>query len=112
MLLDKKIIYNEDNSIGYIESIFNSDNVIKSIYFPTMYKLYIVFNRGGMYSYLNIKPELYSEFENSESQGKFFHANINNRKEFQYRKEFTLLPFELNEIKEIITNKKEDKLID
>lgn len=109
MLIERKEILNEDKSIGYIESIFNSDNVLKTTYFPAMQRLYIAFNRGHTYSYGNISNEIYCEFENADSQGKFFYKNINNKKEYPYRKEFTLYPYEVKNLKEIVESK--NKLI-
>lgn len=106
MLVERKEVLNEDQTIGYIESVFNSDNVLKTTYFPNNQRLYIAFSRGHTYSYGNISPELYEEFENAESQGKFFHKKINNNKMFPVRKEFTLYPNEVKDLKQIVeTNK-------
>lgn len=99
MLSTSKINYDEDGSIGYIESIYFSDNVLKSTYFPKTRMLYISFNRGGTYSYSNISEELFDQFEQAESQGVFFHKNINKKVSYPQRKEFTLYPEELIEIK-------------
>lgn len=109
MLIKRKEILNEDQSIGYIEAIFNSDNVMHTTYFPNSQRLYIAFNRGTIYSYSNISKEFYDEFENTESQGKFFQAKINKNKAFPYRKEYNLLPHEINEIKNIIEENKIDE---
>lgn len=103
MLVERKKILNEDGSIGYIESIFKSDNILKTTYFPNINRLYITFSRGGQtYSYSNVTPELYEEFEEAESHGKFFHKRINRNVNHPYRKEFTLYPSELIETKKII----------
>ena len=111
MLIERKEILNEDQSIGYIESIFNSDNVLKTTYFPKAQRLYIAFSRGQTYRYDNFPMDIYNEFEKAESQGKFFHSKIKNNKEFIYYKYFTLCPSEINEIKKIIENKiNEDEL--
>ena len=107
MLIERKEILNEDQSIGYIEAIFNSDNVLKTTYFPKAQRLYIAFSRGQTYSYSNVTKEIYNEFEGSDSQGKFFRSCLNN-KAYPYRKEFTLYPSEINEIKQIIENKIEE----
>ena len=102
MLMERKEFKEEDNSIGYIESVFDSGNVLKTTYFPNMQRLYIAFSRGHTYSYGNISQELYDEFEDNYSQGIFFHNRINNKKEFPSRKEFTLYPTEVKELKEIV----------
>jgi len=106
MLVERKEILNEDKSIGYIESVFNSDNVLKTTYFPGAQRLYIAFSRGHTYSYGNVSREMYNEFEAADSQGKYFHAKINNKSKFPTRKEFTLYPNEVRDLKQIVENKK------
>jgi hypothetical protein len=106
MLIERKEVLNEDGTVGYIEAIFNSDNILKTTYFRQAQRLYIAFNRGGTYSYENVTPELYEEFENAESQGKFFHQKLKNGNKHPYRKEFTLYPSEIAEAKQIIEEHK------
>ena len=109
MLVERKEVLNEDKSIGYIESVFKSDNILKTTYFPNNQRLYIAFGRGHTYSYGNISQEFYDEFEAAESHGKFFQSKINNRFAYPYRKEFTLYPNEVSDIKKIINeNNNED----
>ena len=111
MLVERKDYNDEETgNIGYIESVFNSDNVLKTTYFPQSQRLYIAFGRGHTYSYGNIKTELYEEFENAESQGKFFHKKINNNKAYPARKEFTLYPEEIKGLKLIVENSKIDEV--
>lgn len=105
MLIERKEVLNEDKSIGYIEAVFNSDNVLKTTYFPKAERLYIAFSRGHTYSYSNVSKELYNEFEAASSQGKFFHSKINNKLKYPVRKEFTLYPSEIKDLKEIVKNK-------
>ena len=105
MLVERKEILNEDKSTGYIEAVFNSDNVLKTTYFPQAQRLYIAFSRGHTYSYGNVSREMYNEFEAADSQGKFFHSRINNKKSYPTRKEFTLYPSEVQELKETVINK-------
>jgi hypothetical protein len=110
MLIERKEYKEENGDIGYIESIFKSSNILKTIYFPRDNRLYIAFSRGGqIYSYSNITSEIYNEFENSESHGKFFHSKINKNPSFPYRKEYTLLPSELSEAKKIIEENLNDE---
>jgi len=104
MLVERKEVLKEDKSLGYIESVFKSDNILKTTYFPDDQRLYIAFSRGDTYSYGNISPEFYQEFENAESHGKFFYKNINKKSQYPYRKEFTLYPHEINGLKEIVEN--------
>ncbi len=106
MLIESIEKLNEDGSIGYIEAIFESDNILKTTYFPAAQRLYIAFKRGETYSYDNISPKLYEEFENAESHGKFFHQKINNKITHPTHKEFTLYPHEINDAKKIIEENK------
>ena len=109
MLIERKEVLNEDGSLGYVEAVFDSDNILKTTYFKQAQRLYIAFNRGGTYSYEYITPELYDEFESAESQGKFFHKHIANNKKYPYRKEFTLYPNEIAETKQIISDHKKEE---
>lgn len=108
MLIERKEHLEEDNSIGYIESVFNSGNVLKTTYFIKSNLLYIAFSRGNTYSYGNISPEFYNEFEEADSQGTFFHKRINNNKAYPMRKEFSLYPNEVTDIKNIIESNKKN----
>jgi len=112
MLVERKEFKNEDGTIGYYESVFDSSNVLKTTYFPHNQRLYVSFNRGGTYSYENVNEELYLAFENAESQGKFLRENIIKKPDlYPYRKEFTLYPEEIKELKLIVEqskNKEED----
>jgi len=107
MLVERKEFQEEDGTTGYIESVFNSDNVLMTTYFPNNQRLYIAFSRGHTYSYGNVSPELYQEFEEAESQGKFFYKKINNNKSHPYRKEFTLYPEEVKKLKEVVEKNKQ-----
>jgi hypothetical protein len=87
----------------FIEAIYESSNILMTTYFPNTNKLFIHFNRGGTYSYTNINESLYKEFENAESQGKFFIANIKkNPNKYPYAKEYKLTATEINEAKQVI----------
>lgn len=109
MIVERKEIKNDDGSIGYVESIFKSSNILKTTYFPETQRLYIAFSRGHTYSYGNVSPEFYDEFENAESHGKFFYSKINNNSKYPYRKEFTLYPNEIEETKKIIEENLNDE---
>jgi hypothetical protein len=102
MLVEHKEVKNPDGTVGYVESVFKSDNVLKTTYFPNNQRLYIAFSRGQTYSYANISPEMYEEFEDADSQGVFFHKKINNNKAHPSRKEFTLYPNEVKDLKQLV----------
>ena len=106
MLVEQKKFEDTDGSIGYIESVFKSDNVLKTTYFPKAQRLYIAFSRGHTYSYGSVSPELYAEFEEADSQGVFFFKRINNKPNYPTRKEFTLYPNEVKELKQIVEDHK------
>lgn len=107
MLVERKEHKEKDNSVGYIECVFVSDNILKTTYFPNIQRLYIAFSRGHTYSYGNFSPEKYQEFEEADSQGKYFHKEINNKNKYPARKEFTLYPNEVKDIKIIVENNKQ-----
>lgn len=108
MLVKEKIVKEEDE-VGYYDAIFDSSNILQTTYFPQQERLYISFNRGGVYSYQNITKEKYEEFKNAESQGKYFIKEIKNKSdEHPYRKEFSLYPEEIKNLKEERDNKKKE----
>ena len=109
MIVNKKTHTEEDGSTGYIECIFDSSNILMSIYFPNDEKLYVSFNRGGVYYYTNVDQELYDKFENSDSQGKFFVNEIKKNDKHQYRKEYTLYASEIEDAKKILNEWKENQ---
>jgi hypothetical protein len=105
MLVEEKKFQNEDGSIGYYESIYDSSNVLQTTYFPENKRLFISFNRGGVYSYNGVSQELYEEFKSAESQGKFFATTIRKYpKKYTFRKEYTLYPNEVKDLKLVVEN--------
>lgn len=108
MLVDRKEFKDKDGSLGYVESVFTSDNILKTIYFNKSKKLYISFSRGGTYSYTNFTQEKFNEMEKSDSQGVFFHKKINKCSDHYCSKEFNLLPDEITEIRNIIAENTEE----
>jgi len=102
MLVERKEVLNEDQSLGYVESVFKSDNILKTVYFADTEKLYITFSRGHTYLYLNIPLDFYMEFEEAESHGKFFHKRI--KLNYPCYKEYTYYPHEVQELKDIVEN--------
>ena len=103
MLVKEKKFQEEDGSIGYYDALYESSNILQTTYFPASNRLYISFQRGGVYSYGNVSEELYEEFKVAESHGKFFHAEIKSQPtKYPARKEFTLYPDEVKELKEMV----------
>ena len=109
MLVEEKKYTEDDGSIGYYEAIFDSSNILQTTYFPKQNRLYISFNRGGVYSYENVDNEKYEEFKTAESQGKYFIQEIKKKSDkHPYRKEFSLYPEEIKDLKEERDKKKEE----
>jgi len=103
MLVKEKKFQEEDGSIGYYDAIYESSNILQTTYFPASNRLYISFQRGGVYSYGNVSEELYEEFKAAESHGKFFASEIkSDPNKHPFRKEFTLYPDEVKELKEMV----------
>lgn len=109
MIVEKNTFNDQDGSLGWIECIYDSTNILSSIYFPKTKILYISFNRGMTYKYFNIEESLYYQFENSDSQGKFFVKNIKNDINLIYSKEFKLYESEIKDAKDKIKKWKQTK---
>ena len=102
MLVTREEVLHEDGSLGYVESIFKSANILKTVYFARTEKLYITFSRGNTYLYTDVDLGFYKRFETAESNGKFFHQYIKNKVPFY--KEYTYYPHEVQQLKEIVEN--------
>jgi hypothetical protein len=113
MLIKSEKIQKEGEENYYVEAIFDSSNVLKTLYFPHKKRLFISFKRGGTYSYSGISQELYDRFEAANSQGMFHAVYIKDNNKYPFRKEFTLYPSEINDIDKVIEEKKieSDKLL-
>lgn len=110
MIVKEKIYNDEDGSVGYCESIYNSSNILTSTYFPKTKILYIAFNRGSVYSYGNIDSNVYEEFKKSDSQGKFFITEIKkNPDKYPFLKEFKLFQSEIEDAKKVINEWKKNQ---
>ena len=108
MIVQKKTHNEEDGSIGYIECIYDSSNILMSTYFPMNETLYVSFNRGGVYSYGSVDQEKYDQFESSDSQGKFFVKEIKGG-DHPFRKEFKLFESEITAAKDVLNEWKENQ---
>lgn len=68
---------------GNIEMTPVVSSQINSIGYSEVYRtLYVKFSKGSIYRYFDVEKDVYQEFVNSESPGKYFHAHI--RKEYSY----------------------------
>ena len=109
MLVERKEYKEDGTDLTYLESVFKSENILSTTYFPHSHRLYIVFSRGDMYRYENIPPEFYQDFEDADSHGKFFHKHIKNRDSTHYRREYKLLPYEIEGLKKIVESHKPEE---
>ena len=93
----------EDKTGKLIECIIDSSNILRTEYFAHRNRLFIYYRRGHAYSYANITEDIYDDFENAESQGDFLQKHImKNPQKFPYMKEFKLNESEIQEVKDII----------
>jgi hypothetical protein len=68
------------NENGIIETTYDSSNIASSSYDTTNYTLYITFVKGNLrYRYINVDPNDYNDFQQSESTGKAFIDKIKNK---------------------------------
>ncbi len=59
-----------------VKCIYNSSNILASIYDNSTSDLIIIFAKGRQYKYSGVKKVDYFRFETSDSQGKIFNSNI------------------------------------
>jgi len=70
MVLKRK----EENNI--IKAMYDSSNILASIYNKDNSDLTLIFNKGTQYKYPNVTITDYTRFELAESQGKVFNTHI------------------------------------
>ena len=107
MLLERKELKDEETLEFFVEALFDSSNIVKSIYLPAKKTLFIIFKKGVVYSYSNVDNELYVGFENSDSQGVYFAKNIAKNPICHYYREYRLYEFEKKEIFALIEERKQ-----
>ncbi len=109
MILERKEIKKENGDM-IIEGYYDSSNIIKTTYLPSQNHMFIFFQNKLVYSYTDINEELYRNFENAESQGKFFIAEIKKKPLiYRYLREYKLYEFEKQDIINIILESKNGK---
>lgn len=59
-----------------IKAMYNSTNIIASIYDKSTNDLTLIFNKGSQYKYPKVSLTDYTRFELAESQGKVFNSHI------------------------------------
>lgn len=71
--------------LDFIPVVSSSIDSVK--YDPIVKILYVSFKSGGLYKYLDVSEDEYTNLLMAESHGKFFAAHIRNLKKFE---KFTL----------------------
>ncbi len=102
---------------GLIKALYDSSNVLGTIYNPETYDLDIIFKSGQKYRYKNVSKSDYMRLEIAESQGQIFNTHI---KKYGFEKLESVDPNkildETDELKEkeaaILYITKKNKLID
>ena len=61
---------------------WTSSMIASTTYTPTNSTLLVEFTNDAVYAYSGITQEEYADFKNAESQGKYFIANIRNKKDY------------------------------
>jgi len=107
MLLERKELKDEETQELYVEALFDSSNIMKSVYYPTRNMLFIFFKKGVVYSYFNVENEMYVGFENSDSQGVYFSRNIQKNPVCAYYREYKLYEFERKDMLALIEEQKQ-----
>ena len=107
MLLERKELTDSETSEMIIEALYESSNIIKSMYLPAKKTLFIIFRKGFVYSYSNVDNELYVGFEVADSQGIYFSKNISKNANCLYYKEYKLYEFEKMDIFKLIEERKQ-----
>ena len=62
-----------------IVSIYESSNIYKSVYNFLDNDLYITFNNGNIYKYMNVDMLTFLRLQEAQSIGKFFASEIKNK---------------------------------
>jgi len=107
MLLERKELTDEETEELYVEALFDSSNIMKSVYYPKRKMLFIIFKKGIVYSYFHVDNEMYVEFENAESQGVYFARNIQKNPVCVYYREYKLYDFERKDMLALIDEQKQ-----
>ena len=76
IIVTKALKKHEEEKDNVIKAMYNSSNIIASIYNKETSDLILIFNKGSQYKYPNVKSSDYTRFELAESQGKVFNSHI------------------------------------
>ncbi len=107
MLLERKELKDVHTGEYFLECLYESSNIMKSVYIPDRKTLFIVFKKGVVYGYSNVDNENYLGFENSDSQGVYFSKNIQKNQKCVHYKMYKLYEFEKKDLLKLIEEQKQ-----
>jgi hypothetical protein len=102
------MVLHKESDQGVTIAFYDSSNILQSVYIEDKRLLYIVFHKGGTYSYDAVPKEIYETFENCPSQGVYFTSNIK-KGGYIFKKDFILKEWELNSVRERIDELKKNQ---
>jgi len=70
------MILKKQEKDNIIKAMYDSSNVLASVYDTNTNDLILIFNKGNQYKYQNVSFTDYTRFEIAESQGKVFNTHI------------------------------------
>lgn len=86
-----------------VNALYESSNIVSSVYDTTKKDLTIIFKNGGSYTYRDVSHTDYFRFETAESQGRVLNSNI---KAYSFIKNDNV---DVNEILSEVNKIKEDE---
>ena len=105
------IIKREENN-GIVEAMYDSSNILSSLYDTNSNSLIIIFKNGGKYRYPNVSKSDYMRFEIAESQGVVFNTHI---KKYSFEKldniDLEVLMNKIKESKQLLSEEKNAQLL-
>lgn len=107
MLLERKEQKDSETQEIFVEALFDSSNLMKTIYIPGRKTLFVFFKKGIVYSYANVDAELYVGLENADSQGVYFSKEIAKNPTCVYYREYKMYDFERKDMLDLIAEQKQ-----
>lgn len=82
------MVINREEKDGVVECLFNSTNILKSVYNSKENILEITFKSGLVYEYYNVLYKDYLRLEISESTGSVFNKmfGVKSKRQYEYKK--------------------------
>jgi hypothetical protein len=107
VLLERKELKDAETQEIYVEALYDSTNLMKTIYLPQRKMLFVFFKKGVVYSYANVDSELYLGLENADSQGVYFSKSIVKNTKCVHYREYKLYDFEKKDMLKLIEEQKQ-----